>query len=755
MLLSMSGVAIAGVAAGGPKVKDNPVRHVGPDYNNGQALPVKKSGDNLKGNPPLGPAKVGESRIWLGLDDETGAINLKTYTLRGIGNKIEVWVANNLSFPNPGMLNPLTEDPNDFFDYNDCRNTALGGSRIQITDQQVQYLIAEFDGNIYPVEADWWGTPPKRNGNKSALPKLLPNIKGLGVNIPQSYYNGEGDNVVALIDNVRDGNFYDKDNSESQSYIAGFYWSLFDDYFDRTVMSIDAWDWIHRTGDDPPHAATEDPCTSSPARPNLYEGVFAHEYSHLLHHYTDPDEISWVNEGLADFTEIFTGYADLGRHVDEKGYEGHSQCYLGWVSVLHPDWNPIPRPCGPENGLTAWEDQGGDEILADYGFAMYFMNYLESQGLDKDFFTSWFHNAGNGIAGLENALGDAGDSRTFQSLLEDQLISALIDGYLDNGATGGGSQYQNAAAEATIYFSPEAYASEGAPPWGADYVDLGDGGDLTSVVFDGDNQVTFPGGPEWVVDGDGYFTNPDEGATGEYGSDYDVDIARAIPAGGGTLTFNHYYAMELGWDYGFVQVSTDGGATFSSLACTGTTSAHDPGAIPPIVAELPGFNGPSADDTVTTTIGTAGAPVSSSCTVPAGATHLSFRLMTDELAHFDGWHVKDIKLNGSDVGTPGSLAGWDNQRFFNPTELTFGLAFVGINGSVDTYGDITAADSVTVLKPALDGDQAYTLTSGDLDELSGFDRVVAVVWGIPDEEHSTVYQPYSLMVNGSEMADGG
>jgi len=31
---------------------------------------------------------------------------------------------------------------------------------------------------------------------------------------------------------------------------------------------------------------------------------------------------------------------------------------------------------------------------------------------------------------------------------------------------------------------------------------------------------------------------------------------------------------------------------------------------------------------------------------------------------------------------------------------------------------------------------------------------VAVVWGIPGDESSTLYQPYSLLVNGGERADG-
>jgi hypothetical protein len=223
---------------------------------------------------------------------------------------------------------------------------------------------------------------------------------------------------------------------------------------------------------------------------------------------------------------------------------------------------------------------------------------------------------------------------------------------------------------------------------------------------------------------------------------------------GEVVSFDTYFGLELGWDFGFVQVSTDG-ASWTSLACDGTTSSHNPDARASIVANVPGFTGPTDVEGNTASTGTAGAPIHVTCPgLPAGTKYLGFRLMTDGAAQFDGWHVKNIQLDDADVGTPGSTAGWDNEVFFNPQDLAFGVAFVGINGSVDAYGDITSADSVTVVRPTLDAGWASTLTGDDLDQLAGFERVVAVVWGIPDDESSTVYGPYSLLVNGTERADG-
>jgi hypothetical protein len=108
-----------------------------------------------------------------------------------------------------------------------------------------------------------------------------------------AYYTGDGDDTVVLVDNVRDENFYDT-NNQNVLVRCGFFSSSYGQFLDRNAMTIDAFDWLHRTGDNPPHEPTSDLCTSAPARPNLYEGTFAHEYQHLLLSYVDPAETIWM-----------------------------------------------------------------------------------------------------------------------------------------------------------------------------------------------------------------------------------------------------------------------------------------------------------------------------------------------------------------------------------------------------------------------------------------------------------------------------
>jgi hypothetical protein len=678
------------------------------------------------------PAKLGDVRLWVALDGVSGTPYLKEFQLRGTSKTAELWTAVDLAYPE-----------------GDCRNVA---ERINVTDAQVADMLLEFN-HIRPIDTAWFGEPFKRTGANAELPALL------GVN-QNAYRDPQGRDVI-LVDNVIDENFEDTDNANSLPRIGGFFWPTITFYHDRNVITLDSFDWIARTGEDPVHTPSTDPCINSPARPELFEGTLAHEYQHLIHEDYDPDELNWVNEGMADFAELLTGYGDLNLHMDEMGYDTHIQGFLGWLSVAHPEWNPIPSETGPENSLTMWEDQDKPgEIFADYGFAYYFMSYLQSLGFDQSFFTAWHHNTLNGIAGLEATLAASGSSETFRTLFTDVVVSALVDGFIDNGAMVSGvsaDRLQNDPTEATIFFSEDAYASPGAPVWGSDYVPLGPGAGITSLTFDGDEQVFAPGGPEWVVGGNGYWTTSD-GPGNPYANDLDADITRAVTVaddggGTGTLAFQTYYSIELGWDFGFVQVSTDGGDTFESVACTGTTTTTNPDIDPTIGSQVPGFTGPSETDATQYT-GTAAAPVDVTCDLPAGDILLSFRMMTDGAAQMDGWHVRNVAINGTAVdASPEDLSDWNNQAFYQPVDVGHIFQLVGLTGTVDAYGDILTGGDVVVIRPTLGAGSTYTLTEADRAALAGSTQVVAIVSGTAPGD-TGVYAPYSLIVNGEESADG-
>ena len=165
-----------------------------------------------------------------------------------------------------------------------CRTTstsrrataATTADRNQVTTAG-QLLIDEFDTNILPKESEAFSIAARPDGSHAQLRGssawTFASAGLLRATATRS----------SLIANVRDDNYYDTNNTQHISYIAGFFSSQLNGFFDRNMMTIDAFDWLHRTGANPPDKPVPgDNCTSAPARPFLYEGVFAHEYQHLL-----------------------------------------------------------------------------------------------------------------------------------------------------------------------------------------------------------------------------------------------------------------------------------------------------------------------------------------------------------------------------------------------------------------------------------------------------------------------------------------
>lgn len=147
-------------------------------------------------DPPLGTV-----RAMPVLDDVLGTYRIRGFTLRGIGQHIEVWVQQGTA---PGFQ-PGTTD----FPAGDCRND---GVRNVVTDAQIASLINEFDTTIYPKESATFSVPPSRDGMGGAV---LPPALGL----PDDYYAGDGSKIVTLVSNVRDDNYYDKGKSKVEKYI--------------------------------------------------------------------------------------------------------------------------------------------------------------------------------------------------------------------------------------------------------------------------------------------------------------------------------------------------------------------------------------------------------------------------------------------------------------------------------------------------------------------------------------------------------
>ena len=689
-------------------------------------------------------AQKGEIRTWLGLDDVAGGFYTKNYRLRGVGEHIEVWSAAGSRKFNGVRSTGLR------FQKNDCRN----GERTRITSAQIRYFIDQFDNTIYPTESSLFSVPPDRDGSDA------PATGALG--LPADYYSGDGDDIVVLIDNVRDDNFYDRNNTQEFSYIAGFFSSGLSGFFNRNVMTIDGFDWLHRTGLNPPNDPVPgDPCASAPARPALYEGVFAHEYQHLLLSYVDPPEVTWVNEGLSDTAIALTGYGDPAAPIDDLHFDSHIQCFQGFNSV-QTDANPNPRPGGPENSLNVWGDQDFDheqEILCDYGAAYSFLLWLADTYGDGVLTTLHNDAEHQGFDAIQAVLDGVGSGLTVSQAVDIWQATMALDAVLDDGATlsgGDADLYSVERLHASINWETgapdnDAYDTPGAPPNGGDFVRLMDStgsflgaGDVTSVDFQGVPELP-PLPIMWEVD-----PAPPAGASGPalhspVGDNLNEVIVKAdvaVPAGTPQLTFDAAWDLETTFDFGYAQVTTDGGETYTSLQCTDTVDDTDPalGNVGPGFGQ--GFNGENATPTF--------APQTCDLSAYAGQTvGLAFRVFNDGGVHFEGFWVDNVMIDGTLISDGSTLDGWQSATEFNPVQVE------GYTVQLLAY-DSAGGGTASLFSLPLDATFNATLEGAAVGDAIGIsaDVVAAIVTYHDGTQLVTQYAPYTLTVNGVTQPGG-
>ena len=653
---------------------------------------------------------VGSVRQWLGLDDMNGTLYRKDYTLRAVGDKIEVWVANDTAFP-----------------AGDCRTQIPDTTTV--TDAQAEELRDEFDNNMFPKETATFSTPPDRDGANSQIP---PDANGNGGD-----YSGDGDKTVALIDNVRDDNFYNF--PAAPTYIAGFFSAQFNELFDRNVMTIDAFDWAHRSGADPADEPTADPCTSRPGRPHLYEGTFAHEWQHLLHFYTDPFEGNWINEGLSDFAQTLVGYVDGNRTVFDRGGDSHLYCFQGFGSVQTP-FNPNPRDCGgPENSLTLWGEGLPSEVLADYGNAYSVMLFLyDRYGVN---FMSALHRDGDrqGLASLDATLETVGVHDMYR-VLHDFQTMVLMDKIVGDSKRGimlgvPKSRVTTPSLRSTVNFAnPNVNDNPGAGPNGADFVQLQKangtplrGIDLRSLRFDG--ATTLPALPlAWSL------VNNDPDRPGNSvlwsGNGNNINATAVtpvtVPTTDPTLRFVAKYGAEFGFDYGYVVVSTDGGKTYTPIAGDKTVAA-------PLG---PGLNG--------TTTGFE--PHTFDLSAFAGQNVLvGFQYVSDGGVNEGGLLVDDITVGGTAVSDGASLDQFSSPTEISPTPVNnWNLRIIGY----DEKNQIG-------LQAEVNGRNTLRLNTLQLLVFALFPKVVVEVAYDEPTEQVQQYAPYTLTVNNVVQPGGG
>lgn len=508
-----------------------------------------------------------------------------------------------------------------------CTDNNLA-SEFVISQEQIDYLGDELAGQIVAVDEEHFGLMDAADPADPAT-----------------------DSLVSLVYNVQDDAYYD---CAVTTYTAGYFAPDFISSIGMNVIVLDAFDWANRIGD--PATAPWSDGNPDNDRPELYEGVIAHELEHLLMNYSDPGELSWVDEGLADTAAFLNGYDMTGSH-------------LTYQQVFHR-----------ETSLTRW---GGG--LENYGASFSFMAYLwEQAGGNGDDLTPdtvydgtagdlliklIFEEQADGMEGVQNAIDTynamtGAGLRSSTDLFEDWVVTMYLDAEaspvwdlenFDLGEASGGWTIDLANQEffddRGVYHGalPDSKwdklknrPASNALPFGASYEKFRNPGPQVSVEFDGLDFAQVA---------------PHSGETHWWGgyqsqSDQALQLDAAV-SGGETVSFWNWHFIEEGWDYGFVEALVDGEWVTVPVTTTDGT----------VVSTNDDPHGNNTEGNGIT--GTSGGVYfvdeptyqQYQVAVPAGASDLRWRYSTDAAYLDTGWFVDDVTVDAV-AATVSSSEGW-------------------------------------------------------------------------------------------------
>jgi hypothetical protein len=409
-----------------------------------------------------------------------------------------------------------------------------------------------------------------------------------------------------------------------------------------------------------------------------FDGVLAHEFQHMIHWHQDRNEDTWVNEGMS---ELATFINDLGPGTFVSSF----------TQV-------------PDTQLNSWSADP-NSTYANYGASFLFMAYF-LQRYGEEMTQALVAAPENGIEGINKIMADHGYPEKFEDIFADFLIANYVqDPNIDDGQWG----YRDMTIDpVNLTYQYDRYPVdqwESVYQFGGDYLELTGEGDLT-IQFTG--AVTVP-----VVNNQPY--------SGQYqwyshrGDDTNTRLTRAFDLSGvtsATLNYWTWYDIEDSWDYAYVEVSTDGGQSWTILQTPYSATDNPSGN-----AYGPGYTGKSDGDN-----GPAWVEESLDLSPYAGQkVQIRFEYVTDDAVNRPGLTLDNISIPEigffDDVETPDP--GWVAEGFVRidnvlPQKFVVQLLEIG--------------DSVTLRPMPLDAANRGSLTVTGLGEQ--INRAVLVVGGL-------------------------
>ena len=384
-----------------------------------------------------------------------------------------------------------------------------------------------------------------------------------------------------------------------------------------------------------------------------YNALISHELQHLVHHHGDPNEESWVNEGLSQ----------VACEMGGGGTDGISTFLAA-----------------PDTQLNFWPSIGDSGIH--YAESELFFDYLLDHYGGRQNAKALVDEPANGIPGVQAYLDHFGVS--FDDVFADFVAANLLD--LPSGPY---SHDHYDGTTTAVTDARGAYGNGTVSQFGTDYLHV-PAGSSGSFDFQGSKEVTIGIPP---TDGAFWWSGRSDSIDSKLTREFDLSSVSSA-----TLSFDTWYDIEDGWDYAYVAASTDGGATWTALPGQHTTTRNPAGA-----AYGPGYTGDSAGW------------VHETIDLSAYAGHkvmLRFEYITDDATNLTGFAVDNIQvpqigpIDKSDSANGWTAAGFT--RISGPLPQQFIVQAISADGTVQR--EVMAGDN-TVSIP-LDGSGATIAISG-------------------------------------------
>ena len=293
-----------------------------------------------------------------------------------------------------------------------------------------------------------------------------------------------------------------------------------------------------------------------PLNDPYWRPTLAHEFQHMIHWNHDANAELWMDEGSSMLAEEINGFSVGG---------------MDFAFFNNPDLQ-----------LNAWSDLSvAADTPAHYGAAYLFMKYfLDRFGKDATKALVSNPHQANGLRAVDDTLASlhVTDPATGKPVTAaDVFADWAVANYLNDSTVGDGRYaynnypYRVEGPSASVTKCPQPATASPVRQFGADYIEIQCAGSIT-VNFTGSQQARLvpiqPHGGRYA-----FWSHRSDKSDTTLTHDFDLSGATAA-----TLDFWAWWQIEKDYDFAYLEVSTDGGQTWTILRTPSGTDVNTTGA---------------------------------------------------------------------------------------------------------------------------------------------------------------------------------